>query len=101
VHLTAVDDIDPGRLLVQERGLRGTRLGVSHVFHAHRSCLDLLLQYLVPARKAMSAYHGGRVLFESHLFVFSLRLSFCFWSARSDITVPMMKQQRAYTFATG
>jgi hypothetical protein len=34
VHLAAVDDVDPGRLLVHERGLRTTPLGVTHVFHA-------------------------------------------------------------------
>jgi hypothetical protein len=34
VHLAAVDDVDPGRLLIYKPGLRTTPLGVPHVFHA-------------------------------------------------------------------
>jgi hypothetical protein len=72
VHLATVDDVDTGYFLVEERGLRATPLGVSHVLHAQRSRLDLLLQRFVPARKAISTYYGGRVILQGHLFVFSL-----------------------------
>jgi hypothetical protein len=94
VHLAAVDDVDPGYFLVKERGLRATPLSILHVFYAQRSRLDLLLQRFVPARKAVSTYHGSRVFLQGHLCVFSLRLrdrDRC-RSACSRVTISSSKQ---------
>ena len=61
MHLAAGDHVDPGDLLVEDRGLACAVLGVGHGRHRQLPDGHEAVERLVPVRHAMRADYGGRV----------------------------------------
>jgi hypothetical protein len=61
VHFTPGDDIYAGDLLLKDRGLGRTQLGISEVTLSYLTQGNKSVQGLIPARHAIRADHGGGV----------------------------------------